>query len=548
MDDPTPTYPITLLVCALGGEGGGVMAEWLVEIATACGHSAQSTSIPGVAQRTGATTYYIEVWPQPDALLGGRRPVFGLSPVPGGLDVLVSSELLETARQVGAGLVSRERTLVLGASGRTLTTAEKLQPADGRYASESLREVIAAHSRELHLIDVQAIVQRCATLPGAVLLGALAASGALPFERAAFESVMRASGKGVEASLRGFDAAYASVATSRQSAAPILAVAQASSAAAQVPALSSGLAQAFPADVHEMLALGHVRLREYQDEAYAALYVERLQRVLAAERHTDGGTANGHATTREVARWLALWMAFDDIVRVAELKSRASRHARVRREVGARTDELLRVHDFFKPGVAEFAALLPARLAAALRRWERRRVARGLAPFALPIKLASHSVSGMLALRALAACKRLRRIGSRYAEEQTLIERWLAAVEHGARTDWALGHEIALAGRLIKGYGSTHERGKANLLHVVEHLATGSDFDTPEARAAAIRAVREAALADDAGTALDRALAQHGAAPRPVPEQPIRWVRQRPSSSRPRPHPTASLQPRGDKP
>ena len=548
MQDATATRPITLLVCALGGEGGGVMAEWLVDIATACGHSAQSTSIPGVAQRTGATTYYIEIWPQPDALLGGRRPVFGLSPVPGALDVLLSSELLETARQVGAGLASRERTLVLGASGRTLTTAEMLQPADGRYASDALREVIAAHSRELHLIDMQAIVQRCATLPGAVLLGALAASGALPFERAAFERAIRASGKGVEASLRGFDAACEAVAGARRGTATVLAAAQASAAAAVGPRLALELAQTFPADVHDMLALGHARLREYQDDAYAALYVQRLQRVLAAERSADGGGANRHETTREVARWLALWMAFDDIVRVAELKSRASRHARVRRETGARDDELLRLHDYFKPGVPELAALLPSGLATRLRRWDRRRIARGREPFALPLELASHSVSGMLALRALAACRRLRRIGSRYAEEQALIERWLAAVEHGARTDWRLGHETALAGRLIKGYGSTNERGKANLLHVVEHLATGSHFDAPAARADAIRAVREAALADDVGTALDRTLAQHGAPPRPVREQPIRWVRQRPSSSRPRPHPTASFQPRGDKP
>ncbi|MGH8798460.1 MAG: indolepyruvate oxidoreductase subunit beta family protein, partial [Caldimonas sp.] len=68
--------PVTILVCALGGEGGGVLAEWLVDAATRCGHSVQSTSIPGVAQRTGATTYYIEVFPRPDAELGGRRPVF----------------------------------------------------------------------------------------------------------------------------------------------------------------------------------------------------------------------------------------------------------------------------------------------------------------------------------------------------------------------------------------------------------------------------------------------------------------------------------------
>jgi indolepyruvate ferredoxin oxidoreductase beta subunit len=462
------------------------MAEWLVEVATACGHSAQSTSIPGVAQRTGATTYYIEVWPEPDSALAGRRPVFGLSPLPGALDVLLSSELLETARQVGAGLASRERTLVLGAAGRTLTTAEKMQPADGRYADAALQQVITAHSRELHLLDLQGIVRRCATLPGAVMLGALAASGALPFERAAFERVIRGSGKGVEASLRGFEAAFDAVAGARRGSAAVLATALASATAASTPAAGPGLpaevAQAFPAEVHDMLALGHARLVEYQDTAYAALYVRRLERLLDAERAADGTGANGYATTREVARWLALWMAYDDIVRVAELKSRASRHARVRREAGARDDELLRVHDYFKPGVPEFAALLPARLAAVLRRWDRRRVARGREPFALPLALASHSVSGMLALRALAACKRLRRIGSRHAEEQALIERWLGAVEQGARLDWRLGHEIALCGRLIKGYGSTNERGKANLLHVVDHLATSGAFDTPAAR------------------------------------------------------------------
>ena len=51
------TQPITVLLCALGGEGGGVLAEWLAETARRAGYPAQATSIPGVAQRTGATTY-----------------------------------------------------------------------------------------------------------------------------------------------------------------------------------------------------------------------------------------------------------------------------------------------------------------------------------------------------------------------------------------------------------------------------------------------------------------------------------------------------------
>ena len=72
---PASLQPITVLVTALGGEGGGVLAEWLVATAVRSGHAAQSTSIPGVAQRTGATTYYVEIFPQPAAALGGRETI-----------------------------------------------------------------------------------------------------------------------------------------------------------------------------------------------------------------------------------------------------------------------------------------------------------------------------------------------------------------------------------------------------------------------------------------------------------------------------------------
>ena len=54
------------------------------------------------------------------------------------------------------------------------------------------------------------------------------------------------------------------------------------------------------------------------------------------------------------------------------------------------------------------------------------------------------------------------------------------------------------------------------------HLAKGG---VPSEAAAAVRAARTAALADDAGKALDAALVQHGAPPRPVKAVPVRWVR-----------------------
>ncbi|MEZ0308900.1 MAG: indolepyruvate oxidoreductase, partial [Ramlibacter sp.] len=126
------TRPLTLLICALGGEGGGVLTEWLIDIAQHAGYAAQSTSIPGVAQRTGATTYYLEVFPVPVAQLGGKRPVFSLNPVPGALDAIVSSELLETTRQISNGMSSPDRTVVVTSSSRTFTTQERMQLTDGR--------------------------------------------------------------------------------------------------------------------------------------------------------------------------------------------------------------------------------------------------------------------------------------------------------------------------------------------------------------------------------------------------------------------------------
>ena len=90
--------PITILVAALGGEGGGVLADWLLAACTAAGLPVQSTSIPGVAQRTGATTYYLEVFPVPTAQLNGKRPIFALTPTPGNVDIMVASELVEAGR------------------------------------------------------------------------------------------------------------------------------------------------------------------------------------------------------------------------------------------------------------------------------------------------------------------------------------------------------------------------------------------------------------------------------------------------------------------
>jgi indolepyruvate ferredoxin oxidoreductase, beta subunit len=523
----TKTQPVSLLLCALGGEGGGMLTDWLVEAARHAGYAAQATSIPGVAQRTGATTYYLEVFPVPLAELGQRRPVFGLNPLPGRLDALVSSELLETGRQITNGMASSSHTLVITSSARALTTAEKMVMGDGRRDDGELWQLVQTHSRTHHMLDMAALTREAGTVVSAVMLGAIAASGLLPFARADYETVVAEGGKSARASLRGFSLAFDAVTQQRQQSDYVSELLADDPAASSTPAirLPAPLAQAFPEAVHPLLALGHARVSEYQDAAYGELYAQRLQRVLAAERVHDHEGLGQWGTTVETARWLALWMAFDDIVRVADLKSRASRLTRVRSEVKPQHEDLLRVYEHFKPGAPELAAMLPPALAQRVLAWDRRRVAAGRAPWALPLKVGTHSVTGMLALRTLAACRRLRPLGSRFKTEQELIERWLDAVARLSALDQRLGHEVALCGRLIKGYGSTNERGKDNLLHILDHLALPAlqAPDSAAERAVAVAAARQAALSDEAGQALDKTLQQHGAPARPVKAQPIRW-------------------------
>ncbi len=522
---PAVPRPLCILVCALGGEGAGVLSEWLFDTAIHAGHSAQSTSMPGVAQRDGATTCYIEVSPQPDSALQGRRPTFSLNAVPGTIDLLVSSELLATLRQVAAGMVSPERTQVITAASRALTAAETVRPRDERANSAALKATLLRHARSAELLDLAEMARRADTVTSAVMFGAVAASGVLPFERRAYEDTIRASGKGdnaIRASLKGFALAYDTVARRRQ---------QASLLDSAFQTLPPGAPPAGPAP--DLRALARVRLTEYQDSAYARLYEERLSRVAAAEAAADPAGLERGAITEETTRWLALWMAFDDIARVAALKLRASRQRRVRPEVGALPDEIVRRIDHFRPGVPEIAALLPAGPAQWLIGWDRRRIARGAVAWALPLPLGTHTVLGALAWRVMASLKGVRRRGSRYALEQQLITQWLQAIEQGARAHWALGHELALCGRLIKGYGSTNERGKDSLLHIIHHLAraTPERPRTAEERVQAVRAARVAALADGAGSAADETPQAHGAPPRRPHQQTLRRYRRRPDGA-----------------
>jgi indolepyruvate ferredoxin oxidoreductase beta subunit len=478
-----PERPITILIAALGGEGGGVMADWLIDAAAQSGFPSQSTSIPGVAQRTGATTYYLEIFPARQAELGGRLPVLSLTPSPGNVDIMVASELIEAGRAMQNGYVSPERTTLVASTHRIYATIEKMQMADGRFDSERVIEAGKQLAKRAVLFDMRKLAQDSGTVINAVLLGAMAGSGMLPLPREACEKAIRGGGRGAEASLRGFAAGFEIAAGSRPTPQPPAPPKRAES-------------------LQEILDVSVARLKDYQGEAYANLFLERIRPL----RDGDARLA------AETARQLALWMSYEDIVRVADLKTRASRFERVRKEVGAKEGEPVVVIDFLKPGVEEFASLLPYFLGKKITSWAESNGK--LDAYNVGMHVKTSGLFGYLMVRSLAWLKPWRPHSYRYAEEQKLIERWLARVREAAARSVPLALEVAACATLLKGYGETHRRGKANFLAIFDALVENPATADPAQQAKAIQKAREAALADPEGKALGGALGK-----------PVTWLK-----------------------
>ena len=194
-----------VLIAALGGEGGGVLAGWLVRCARESGRAVQATSVPGVAQRTGATSYYLEWTAEP--VDNSDAPTFAMSPVPACVDVVVASESLEAARMLERGFVTPDLTCLIASTSRVYTTAEKMHMVDGRLDDSLIHTLTQTLAREAILMDMESIRKAHQTAISAVLFGAMSGANVLPWSVEACEAVITASGKGVAASLAGFHAA-----------------------------------------------------------------------------------------------------------------------------------------------------------------------------------------------------------------------------------------------------------------------------------------------------------------------------------------------------
>lgn len=495
-------HRITIAILAMGGEGGAVLADWLVDLAEQNGYLAQTTSVPGVAQRTGATVYYLEMFPEA-AIPAGRMPVMALSPVPGNVDIVIASELMEAGRALQRGLVSADRTTFVASTHRVYSMTERTAMGDGRVNSEKLLAGGRAAAQHFISANFADLAEKTGSPISPALYGALAATGRLPFSRAQFEATITRGSVGVTSSLSafaaGFEAARLSLSEPTVTIAPPAPAVPMPPVGPRLVALAQRIQAGFPPASHATLAAGIVRTADYQDVDYATSYLDRLL-PLVASLPTDPSLASD--LLNETARHLALWMSYEDTLRVADLKTRRSRFARVGGEVNLGETQHLGIHEFLHPRVEEIADTLPAGLGRWLLAtpWARACVGRFTRKGRI---VQTSSISGYMLLYAIAAMRPMRRGSLRFQIEQQRIGDWLASIEGLAPVYPALALEVARMQRLVKGYGDTHVRGWRSFQRVMAKLPQLQDM--PQG-AAQLRALSQAALADDTGQALERML------------------------------------------
>lgn len=478
---------LTVLVPAVGGQGGGVLAEWIVDAALGEGLAVQGTSIPGVAQRTGSTSYYVEMCAPPDP--GQAPPVFSLYPIPGALDVLLAPELLEVARSIELGFPSPSRTTIIASSHRLYSIHEKIATGGGIYPLVQLQAAAAAFSRSTVVFDALALARQHGTEVNALLLGALAASDALPVGVEAYRRAIQSKGVQVAANLQGFEIGLERARTLASGGAGASGGGQGAVSTAPLAAapgeLAADLAR-LPEGLRPVAGAALARLVDYQDVRYARRYLDRLRPFTG-----DGADAE---LARLVAQYLAVWMTYEDAIRVAQLKTRAERLDRIRTDTRSPGAAIV-VTDYLKPDLDEIYGIMPHRLVAPVARWAERRWPRGRPTLGQQVK--TTTVSGFLRLWLLARCRRLRPSSYRAYHEHARMERWLAAVQRCAGWDRALAREVARAARLVKGYGQVRRRLEAVLDDLLEGVlraaeleaATGGDFRIASALAERYRAL-----------------------------------------------------------
>ena len=506
----------------MGGEGGGVLADWAIDMAERNGYFAQTTSVPGVAQRTGTTVYYLEFYPDDgQGKLGVHEPILSTMATPGEVDIVVASELMEAGRAISRGFVTADVTTLIASTNRVYSMTERTASGDGRVDSEAILKSAKESAKNLIAADFAQVAEDTSSVISAALFGAIAGSGTLPFERQHFIEAIERGGVGVKTSVAAFDKSFEIAETivkdqsrAKTSGIPIEISARpvtpgeispadqlkiiadpSSAVGSKLKELADEIKRDFPESVRVMAVNGIKRTADYQSIKYARQYLTRVHDLIQLESDHGNGTAR---LLNETARYTALWMTYEDTIRVADLKTRGSRFNRVSKEARINDEQIMEVREYLHPMSEEIADTLPTPIGKwILRTKPVTKIIEKITQNGMILNTAS--IGGYLLLYTLSRLKPIRPRSLRFNLEQERIEIWLVRIKKFTPINYDLACEVAECANVIKGYGDTHRNGWRNFTSIMDE----ADKVANNANAALrIKELRIAALADEDGSKL----------------------------------------------
>ena len=455
--------PIKIALLAVGGDGGSVLTNWIIALAEANDYWAQSTSIAGVAQRTGATVYYLELVNKKTLPLEHGKvqtPVLAQMPAPFDVDIVMATEIMEAGRALARNFISK-KTTVIYSTNRNLAIREKEIPGDGIHDGKSINALVEKYAQQSLYGNLKIIAEKNKSVISASMFGALAASGTLPFDKKAFITTIEKGGIAVSSSTAAFNESYDYIKQLKLQAEKYTPTLKKSSllslpeevSSVKLQKLVDRIRNEFPPVLHPVLYTGVVHLSDWQNTHWATVYLDKLDTILQKDWADEAFTL-----TRAVAQNLAIGMSFDDLIFVADQKTRAERTQEVYQQIEAKPGEIVHTLDYLHPSFDEFVGFLPRRMGlkiARSKKWKSffdRRLDRDR-------RMKSTGFFNFILLYFLGGMKRWRMKTFRHFEEMGYVSQWLDQISEIVSHNYLLAVQVAQSYRQKKGYGATYRRG-----------------------------------------------------------------------------------------
>ncbi|PCE65904.1 indolepyruvate oxidoreductase subunit beta family protein [Sediminicola luteus] len=468
--------PIKIALLAVGGDGGGVLSGWIRMTAEDNGYWAQSTSIAGVAQRTGATVYYMELMNKEGLEKDGKiqTPVLAQMPAPFDIDIVMATEIMEAGRAMYRDFVSDKTTLIFSTN-RNLAIKEKETPGDGILDGRSIVELAEKHAKKSLFGNLKLIAEQHKSVISASMFGALAASGALPFTKQQFLDTIAKTGIAVQASSNAFNGAYDYIKDFIAKPKPY----EPALKKAEIPAMPSSsknktvagfinyIKSEFPKPIHDVVFSGVLHLADWHNATWAQEYLDKLKPFVAKDQ-------GEYTLSFNLAKYLATAMAYDDLIFVADQKTRTERFAEVYDQIEAKPDDIVHTLDFLHPSFPEFYGFLPKKMGLKVSKnkkmeaWFAKRMDKDR-------RIKSTSLFWYLNLYFLGGMKRWRMKTFRHYEEMDNVDGWLGRIDRMLSQNYALAVDLAKTYRLKKGYGDTYARGHGKFWLMNEFIMSNAD-------------------------------------------------------------------------